>query len=210
MRTTGTYVIERTEVLRKAYRLLCIFFANKEIARRSAPDEDDAPLKALERLFLEADASRLLVEVAVAVRVLDDQMRRRPLGDPERVEHERGMAAVRKYEYGMFDDLNLDLRETCNKIIHSDVMEPHTKDGWEPHEWDLAHIHGDDDRSIDWEHLNGYVRLAGTKGKQEWYVLLDIEVFVSAVYEVVRPLGSESLAKAALALPATPGSAAPE
>ncbi len=186
MRTTGTYVIERTEVLRKAYRLLCIFFANKEIARRSAPDDDNAPLKALERLFLEAEASRLLVEVAVAVRVLDDQMRCRPAGDAWRVEHQRRMASVSEYAYGMFDELNLDLRQTCNKIIHSDVMEPHTKEGWEPHEWDSAHIHGDDDRSIDWEHLNGYVRLAGTKGRQEWYVLLDIEVFVSAVYEVVR------------------------
>jgi hypothetical protein len=189
MKTSGTYVIERAEVLRKAYRLLCIFFASKEIARRSDPDDGQASLRALERLFLEADASSLLVEIAVALRVLDDQMRRRSESCTERLEHERRMESVKNYAYGMFDDLDLDLRKTCNKIIHSDVMEPHTREGWEPHEFDTTHLHGEGERTIEWKHLNGYVRLAGEQSRREWYVLLDIEVFVSAVYEVLRPGG---------------------
>ncbi len=45
------------------------------------------------------------------------------------------MAEVRDYQYGLFDDLRLDLRKTCNKIIHSDVMELDTREGWEPHEF---------------------------------------------------------------------------
>jgi hypothetical protein len=186
METKGVYVIDRGAVLLKAYQLLCLFFANKEIARRSAPGDDGAPLRRLERRFFEGEASRLLIEVAVAVRVLDDQARRLPAGDERRLDHERRMAAVRHHPYGMFDDLGLDLREACNKLIHSDVMEPHTREGWEPHEFDLGHRHGEEDRSVEWAHLNGYVRLSGTRSGKEWYVLLDLEVFVSAVFEVLR------------------------
>ncbi len=72
-------------------------------------------------------------------------------------------------------------------------MEPHTAIGYEPHAYDLAHIHEDDQpRSIDWTYRNGYVRLAGTdhRGK-EWYVVLDIEVFVQAIMEVLGPSVAE-------------------
>nr|WP_314070880.1 hypothetical protein [uncultured Roseococcus sp.] len=62
-------------------------------------------------------------------------MQRRPTEDAERKDHERRMAEVRDYQYGLFDDLRLDLRKTCNKIIHSDVMELDTREGWEPHEF---------------------------------------------------------------------------
>jgi hypothetical protein len=134
----------------------------------------------------------LLIEVAVAVRVIDDQMKRLPADSSERMEHERRSLAVKDYSFGMFDDLGLDLRKTCNKVIHLDVMEPHTTIGHELHTYDLAHIHEDDPpRSIDWKHLNGYVRLAGTDRGKEWYVLLDIEVFVQAVMEVLGPPAAE-------------------
>lgn len=63
-------------------------------------------------------------------------------------------------------------------------MEPHTSEGREAHEHDVAYLHGDGDRTIDWQHFNGYVRLCGHKNDEAWYVLLDIEVFVSAIYEL--------------------------
>lgn len=43
--------------------------------------------------------------------------------------------------------LDLDLRQTCNKIIHSYVMEPHTSEGCEAHELDLAYRSGDGNSS---------------------------------------------------------------
>lgn len=183
---SGKYVIDRTFVLQKLYNLTCLFFANKEIARRTDADDPSEPLRVLETMFFESEVSRLLIEVAVAIRVIDDQMKRLPDASPERIEHERRSLAVRHYQYALFDDLDLDLRKTCNKIIHAYVMEPHTRAGHEPHAHDLAHIHEDDQpRSIDWEHLDGYVRLVGTDRGREWYVLLDIEVFVRAVVEVL-------------------------
>jgi hypothetical protein len=188
MPAPGIYVIDKGEILRKGYSLLCLFFANKEIARRSDPDDARVPLSSLESMFFPSEASRLLIETAVAVRVLDDQMRRLPEADGLRSRYEQRKAAVDKYSFALFTNLVLDLRETCNKIIHSEVMEPHTAEGSEPHEFDSAYLHGEGDRTIDWTHLNGYVRLAGAQGKREWYVLLDVEVFVSAVFDLLRPL----------------------
>lgn len=193
--SSGAYVMDRSTVLQKAYNLTCIFFANKEIARRTDPEDPTEPLRRLEAMFFEGEASRLLIEVAVAVRVIDDQMKRLPTESPARIEHERRMTAVKDYSYGMFDDLGLDLRRTCNKIIHSDVMEPHTTAGYEPHSLDLAYLCEDNQpRSIDWQHLNGDVRLAGTDRGREWYVLLDLEVFIQAVVEVIGPPTAEPAA----------------
>jgi len=179
------YLIDKGVVLQNLYHLLCLFFANKEIARRSNPENENALLRSLETRFFVAEASRLLIEVAVAVRVIDDQMKKRPQGSAERKQYEAIKAKVDHYEFGLFDELNLDLRQTCNKIIHSDVMEPHSSPGVEGHELDYGYRYGEDEKSIDWEHFNGFVRLAGTDRGKEWFVLLDLEVFVSAVYELL-------------------------
>lgn len=180
------YVIDRVTTLQKAYYLLCVFFANKEIARRSDPDDKNAPLSSLEERFFVGEASRLLIEVAISIRVIDDQMQKLPGNDATRMQFEKRKSEVDQYTFGMFDDLNLNLRETCNKIIHSEVMEPHSSEGREGHELDVAYNHGDGEKSIDWEHFNGYVRLCGTdqRGK-EWYVLLDLEVFVTAITKLL-------------------------
>lgn len=179
------YLIDKGAVLQNLYHLLCLFFANKEIARRSDPNKENGPLAALEKRFFVPEASRLLIEVAVAVRVIDDQMKKRPQESTERKQYETLKKKIDRYDYGLFGDRNLDLRQTCNKIIHSDVMEPHSSPGVEGHELDYGYRYGDDERSIDWEHFNGYVRLAGTDRGKEWCVLLDLEVFVSAVYELL-------------------------
>jgi hypothetical protein len=181
------YILDRATVLQKLYYLLCLFFANKEIARRSDPDDETAPLASLERKFFVAEASRTLIEIAIAVRVIDDQMKQLAPENTERHRYELSKAKIdRDHAYGLFDDLNLNLRETCNKIIHSHVMEPHSSEGSEAHELDHGHRFGDDERTIDWQHFNGFVRLCGADHKvKEWYVLLDLEVFVSAVYKLL-------------------------
>ena len=134
----------------------------------------------------EPDAGIRSVAVAIAIRVIDDQMRSLPPDASARQQYEKRKAVTDKYQYGLFDDLNLTLRDTCNKIIHSDVMEPHTKEGDEVHELDIECLHGDGERAIDWHHLNGYVRLSGTDRGKEWYVLLDVEAFVVGAYEILR------------------------
>jgi hypothetical protein len=178
------YVIDKNSILEKAYRLVCLFFADKEITRRSNPDDNNAPLKSLENMFFASEATKVLLELAVSIRVFDDQIKKLPKNQAERINYEKTKAVVDQYAYGLFDDLGLTLRETCNKIIHSDVMEPHTSEGQEAHEYDSAYLYGEGDKEIDWKHLNGYVRLAGRKNGEDWYVLLDVEVFASAIYRL--------------------------
>jgi len=180
--TAGSYIINQGSVLRKTYTLLCLFFADIEISRRSDPNDKNFSLKSLEEIFFEVEASRLLLEIAIAVRVIDDQMNKLSKTDCRKISYEKTRAEVDSYDYAIFDDLNLNLRETCNKIMHSDVMEAHLTEGNEPHESDMAYKHGLGDKEIAWSHKTGLVRLCGTKNKIEWYVLLDVEIFVKGVY----------------------------
>ena len=180
------YIIDRADLLKKSYNLLCLFFANKEISRRSDPTDENAPLSSLDKMFFVRESSRLLIEVAILIRVIDDQMKLADKNDSEVIRYHTAKKRVDNYQYGLFDDLNLNLRETCNKIIHSEVMEPHSSGGREAHEYDVAYLHGDGERTIDWKHFNGYVRLCGRKDGEFWYVLLNIEVFVSAIYELFQ------------------------
>lgn len=166
MTDLGRYVIDETEILRKAYRLLCLFFANKEISRRSDPDDPHASLASLKRAFFPAESTTLPIEIATLTRLYDDQMNKIDPCDSRRARYEQVRRVVDKYKFGLFDDLNLTLRETRNKVIHSEVMGPHSSEGREARELDVAHLHGDGDRIIDWKHFNGYVRLAGTRGKR--------------------------------------------
>jgi hypothetical protein len=188
MHKTTQYQIDSRIVLQKAYNLLCTFFANKEIARRSDPHDPSAPLTSLENLFFTAEASRLLLEIAISIRVLDDQMSNTSTNDAKRKRYENIRLIIDQYEYALFDDLNLNLREVCNKIIHSDVLEPHTTEGHEAHEFDFGHIYEGSEKEIIWKHLNGFVRLSGKKGNNQWHVLLNIEVFTNAVFKLMAEL----------------------
>ena len=181
MRHSGKYQIDRGVLLQKAYFLLCFFFANKEISRRTDSNIPDEPLSVLEARFFESEASRALIELAVGLRVIDDQMRQLPVKDETRKRYERRRKVVNYYDCDLFPQKHLGFREICNKIIHSDVMEPHLSEGSEPHERDSAHLFGDEGKSINWTHINGYVGLSGRHGKEEWNVLLDIEIFIKAV-----------------------------
>jgi hypothetical protein len=185
MQKGGKYRIDKSMVLQKAYLLLCLFFANKEIARVSNPNNSNDSLKSLEELFFSPEVSRLLIEIAIAVRVIDDQIPKLSPTDKTRINYEASKQIVDKLEYALFDDLDLTLREVCNKIIHSDIMEPHYADGTEPHELDLPYKHGYGDKEIHWQQLNGFVRLSGSKGKEVWYVLLNIQVFIRGVYKLL-------------------------
>ncbi len=184
MITKGKYLIDSTYVLEKCYDLLCVFFANKEIARRSQVN-DKTSLAALERRFFEQKASRLLIEIAVCLRVLDDQMKKLPTDDMQRKKYMERKIEIDKAEYGLFDDLSLTLRDTCNKIIHSDIVEPHFSEGHEAHEYDHAHNYGDSEKSINWQHFNGLIRLSGNLKKEKWHVLLDIETFITSIFKLL-------------------------
>ena len=201
MSLPSTYTLDRDTIKLNAYRLLCVFFANKEIARLSDPDDrSDAPSQ-LERMFFAREMTQLLLNIAIGVRVLDDQMKGLSSADSMRHAYFRGRDEVnRRHNCMMFDEMSL--RDVCNKVIHATTVEPHAAKGSESHKideynlsgWSEANDHapgdvGPEPDPIEWEHLSGNIRLGGVQGKEQWWHLLEVPIFVEAVFELLEPKG---------------------
>lgn len=191
----GTYELDAEQIKLNAYRLGCLFFANKEIARRSDPASPSAAAQ-LEHHFFVREMSHLLLQIAIALRVMDDQVRARPNDDAKRGEYFRQRDDTdRQFHCMMFDDMPL--REVCNKIIHALIVEPNLADAVESHHLDdLANEFAcpedaEDGGAIQWDpvkwrHLDGNIRLVGRKGGEEWYQLLEVPRFVEAIASLLR------------------------
>lgn len=115
--------------MEKAHELLSIFFGSKEFFRRCDVNDEGDPLNLLHLRFFDLKVSRLMIEIAATLRVMDDHMRNLPSESPERKEYLDKVKLADQFSFGLFDDLNLDLRQTCNKIIHTEVFELHLVDG---------------------------------------------------------------------------------
>lgn len=102
----------------------------------------------LRSVFFVTEVSRLLIEIAIAVRVRDDQMKNRPHSDSQTTNYYNLRASVDDFDYGEFDDSDLNLQKTCNKIIHAYIMRPHFVEGQELNEYDYADKYGDGEKAI--------------------------------------------------------------
>lgn len=189
------YTLDAEALKLNAYRLLCLFYANKEISRLCDPESSTDAAAVLERRFFWREMTQLLLALAIGLRVLDDQMRARTSVDESRRAYEQRRSKVNdKHHCMMFDDMSL--RETCNKIIHATVVQPHSSVGTEHHqidEWNmLAWSHSIDGFEegttpdpvpdpIEWSHLSGHIRLGGRHGDRQWWHLLDVPKFVEAI-----------------------------
>ncbi|PSK90835.1 hypothetical protein [Taibaiella chishuiensis] len=184
MKTTGKYVFDNNAILEKCYDLLCIYFSNKELLRRIDTVNTESPLALLRERFFEAKISRLLIEIAASLRVMDDQMKKLANNDETRISYKSKLESIDKYEFGLFAQENLTLRKTCNKIIHSESFEFHLSTGEEAHELDYDYRLGLSEKNIEWKYPGGYIRLSGSLGRKDWHVLLDVEIFVTAVSDL--------------------------
>lgn len=85
------------------------------------------------------------------------------------------------------------LRKQGNKIIHANVVEPHSTEGVGSHQideynwlsWsyardDSATDAGSEPEPIEWCHLSGHIRLGGQHQKEQWWHLLEVPEFVNA------------------------------
>ncbi|NOU51293.1 hypothetical protein HG263_12220 [Pseudoalteromonas sp. JBTF-M23] len=198
MRLPSTYALDKESIKLNAYRLLCHFYANKEIARSVDPDNRDDPFAKLEDCYFHREMSKLLIDIAISLRILDDQMSKADEASDEVIAYNRRKTEVnRKYSCMMFDDMSL--REVCNKIIHAEVVEPHfaeSDDGThkiDSFNWlywsDSMEQSGDTDipkpEPIKWKYLARRIRLGGRKGKQKWWFLLEVPTFVNAIIELL-------------------------
>lgn len=193
MNLPSTYTLDAETLRLNSYRLLCLFYANKEISRLCDPGDDSSAPSTLERHFFSREMTQLLLGIAIGIRVLDDQMQNLSMDSPERQKYlERRDRANRNHRSMMFDDMTL--REACNKIIHATVVEPHSSEGSSSHRideynwlgWSESHEEGEDagpePEPIKWHHLSGHIRLGGQHQKKQWWHLLDVPEFVDAVH----------------------------
>lgn len=197
----STYTLDRESIKLNAYRLLTLFYANKEIARLSDPMQRDDAASQLERTFFAREMTQLLLNIAIGMRVLDDQMKGLPVADPMRQAYlQRRDELNRSHHCMMFDDMSL--REVCNKIIHATTVEPHSTKGSDSHKIDeynwlgWSEVEeaspgeaGPEPDPIEWEHLSANIRLGGQQAKEQWWYLLEVPTFVQAVFELLQPDG---------------------
>lgn len=131
----GTYALDSEALKLNAYRLLCLFYANKEIARLCDPESPADAAVQLERRFFSREMTHLLLNIAIGLRVLDDQMLALPPGNANRQKYLVQRDRVnQRYQCMMFDEMPL--REVCNKVIHALVVDPHSTEGSGSHRID--------------------------------------------------------------------------
>lgn len=198
---SNTYTLDKETIKLNAYRLLCLFYANKEIARLSDPDNQNDAAFQLERLFFAREMTQVLLNIAIGVRVLDDQMTCLAATDPARQAYLRTRDEVNlRHHCMMFNPMPL--REVCNKVIHATKVEPHATRGSQFHKideynrasWSEAVEQAPgaawaEPVPIDWEHLSGNIRLSGIKEKKRWEYLLEVPTLVEAVFDLLEPQG---------------------
>jgi len=198
MKLPSKYILDTESIKLNSYRLICYFYANKEIARSSDPEERQDNVAKLEEKYFFSEISKLLIDIAISIRILDDQMKSLPTDSELRWLYDEAMKRTnQRYNCMMFDGMNL--REVCNKIIHADLVEPHIQEAEGSHEidhynwlgWSEAVEHSDDQNipkpePIKWHHLTNNVRLGGKHKGKEWFHLLQVPIFVEAIVELFK------------------------
>jgi hypothetical protein len=96
MEFPANYTLDTEAIKLDAYRLLCLFLANKEIARQADPANRDDPLTLLEKRFFTSEVTKLLLNIAISLRVLDDQMNALPNDSPQRDAYSQTLSVVNK------------------------------------------------------------------------------------------------------------------
>ena len=198
MELPSHYIVDRENIKSNAYRLICCFYASKEIARTSDPENRNEGIALLENQLFFKEVSRLLLEIAISVRVMDDQMNQLPNSSEVKTLYLKSLGRVNQnFNCMMFDNMNL--RDVCNKIIHAIVVEPHFQelsDG--DHEIDhynwmswceSSEYSGNKEipepDPITWKHLTNNIRLGGKHRGEQWWHLLVVPTFVESVSELL-------------------------
>jgi hypothetical protein len=199
MKLPSTYTLDKETIKLNSYRLLCLFYANIEIARLSDPEDRSDPASQLQSTFFSREMTQLLLSIAIGVRVLDDQMNNLAKTDPMRQSYFLTRDEVNaRHRHIMWVD-TMSLRDVCNKVIHATLVEPHTVNTRGSHKVDEDNYRGwctaDDlapgevgpePEPIEWQYLSTNIRLGGIYAKKQWWHLLSLPTFVEAVFELLQ------------------------
>jgi hypothetical protein len=153
MLTSGKYQVDRGVLLQKSYYLLCFFFANREFEQRTVAHD---LLAQLQRRYFETEVSRSLIELAIGMRVIDDQMKKTPATNRAFRVYKQGLITADAIAKHCFDgtEKRPTFRQICNKVIHSETLDLHYELGEKRY------------------HFSGYISLSGQDNGKAWNLLL--------------------------------------
>ncbi|MEB8431875.1 hypothetical protein OO007_06515 [Cocleimonas sp. KMM 6892] len=133
------------------YRLACYFEANKSFANQNVESNQDLCINRLPREFLEDEVSRILLQSAIIIRILDDE------SEADKEEKNPFYCGELLFKNST---QQLSLREACNKIVHGQQIN-----------FDIEELNGH-------SYLKPIVYLYGYQGKNDWKATLQIQQFV--------------------------------
>jgi hypothetical protein len=166
-----------------------LFLANHELAYQHKFDDPKDTLEQLHQDFYLAEITRLLVPVAVSVRMLDDQQKASRQSEAY-LEFVRGVDTgnyIGSYTENDNPQPRFNVREACNKILHAETVRPLFDKGDDPHASDEEseeEVAEKDEYS--WWFLTGEIELAGRRQNgTELACCLHVPSFLEIVLDVV-------------------------
>jgi len=122
----NTHAIDRVVIRLKAYHLLNLFHANQGLAYEHRFDDPKDTLGQLHQDFFLSEITRLLVSIAVSVRMFDDQLK----GGTDSAAYVTFVGEVDtggnidSCSEGAEPKSRFSVREACNKILHAETVRP--------------------------------------------------------------------------------------
>lgn len=171
-----------------AFRLLCIVEASKGLVRNldalaaeCEEEKEDAELCHQDWLLvrlhdemLEPESSVLLLQIAMMLRVYDDQMKNGPSAD----EYAKHLKDNDGNEYIGFtsDQDRFNHRDACNKVIHA------TKFNFVRERYERVFS----EKDFEFDITTGALELTGIKGKETWDATLFVGPFIETILGIVE------------------------
>lgn len=162
------HTVDLKQVRLDVYRLAGYLEASYPIAlmRDRASDEHEFFVETLEREFFCDEVSRILLQSAIILRMLDDESE----ADLE----ERNPFHCGTLEHGEKEE-NLSLREACNKIIHTRQIN-----------FDSELVDAAKSGNANIRYYRPYVYLYGRKRKKEWKATIELHRFLNHAARLLR------------------------
>ena len=150
------------------YRLACYFEASRPLAElgQAEGSPNECFIDSLPREFFEDEVSRILLQTAIVLRIVDDES--------EADREERNPFICGELEQNG-DTGSLPLREACNKIIHA------RKINFDTDTLPLGSSEGERNYF-----LNPYVYLYGSQGNKHWKAIIRVRDFLSHGSRLLR------------------------
>ncbi|EAR59997.1 hypothetical protein [Neptuniibacter caesariensis] len=161
-RFNKNHTIDLKQIRLDVYRLVCYFEAARSIAETHA-SQDDYAIEALPREFFTDEVSRILLQTAIILRMLDDE-------SEADIEERDPFFSGRLEQNGKTKQLSL--REACNKIIHSHKIN-----------FDQEHF---SDGGAEGEYFTPIIYLYGRQKQYGWKATLNLRLFLNHAARLLR------------------------